>query len=54
MAFFVDKDASKIDNKKVFSTGCLQGKADEYYVVVPVAYYKSLKEELIGGGYKRD
>lgn len=53
-AFFVDKDASKIDNKQVYPTGCLQGKSDEYYVVVPVAYYQSLKEELIGGGYKKD
>lgn len=49
-AFFVDRDTSKIDNKQVYPTGCLQGKSNEYYVVVPVAYYKSLKEELIRGG----
>ena len=53
-AFYVDKDPSKIDNKQVFPTGCLQGKSDEYYVVVPVAYYKSLKDELDGGGYKKN
>lgn len=47
--FYVDKDPLKIDNKQVFPTGCLRGKSDEYYVVVPVAYYKSLKEELTGG-----
>ena len=49
-AFYVDKDPSKIDNRQVFPTGCLQGKSDEYYVVVPVAYYKSLKDELDRGG----
>lgn len=49
-AFYVDKDPSKIDNNQVFSTRCLKGKSDEYYVVVPVAYYKSLTEELNGGG----
>ena len=53
-AFYVDKDVSKIDNKQVFFTGCLKGKADKYYVIVPVAYYQSLKEELIGGGYKKN
>ena len=29
------------------------GKSDEYYVVVPVAYYQSLKEELSGGGIRK-
>lgn len=53
-AFYVDKDVSKIDNRQVFSTDCLSGKSDEYYVVVPVAYYQSLKDELAGGGYKKD
>lgn len=52
-AFFVDKDASKIDNKQVFSTSCLNGKSHEYYVVVPVAYYKSLKAELTRGGIRK-
>lgn len=50
-AFYVDRDAAKIDNEQVYPTNCLQGKAKDYYVVVPVAYYQSLKEELIRGGY---
>ena len=49
--FYVDRDTAKIDNKQVYPTNCLQGKADEYYVVVPVAYYQSLKDELTAGGY---
>lgn len=51
--FYVDKDVAKIDNKCVFSSSCLQGKSNEYYVVVPVAYYPSLKEELTSGGILR-
>lgn len=53
-AFYVDKDEAKIDNRAVFSTSCLQGKSEEYYVVVPVAYYQSLKDELDGGGYIKE
>lgn len=29
------------------------GESDEYYVVVPVAYYQSLKEELSGRGIRK-
>lgn len=50
-AFYVDRDVAKIDNEQVYPTNCLQGKAKEYYVVIPVAYYHSLKEELTEGGY---
>lgn len=49
-AFYVDKDPAKIDNRIVYSTGFLGGKSSEYYVVVPVAYYQTLKDELIKGG----
>lgn len=50
-AFYVDKDTAKIDNKQVRPTSCLQGRSDEYYVVVPLPYFQSLKEELDQGGY---
>lgn len=50
-AFYVDGDDKKIDNRQVFSTDCLKGKSDEYYVVVPLAVYDSVRELLIGGGY---
>ncbi len=48
-AFYVDSDTAKIDEKKVFSPDCLSGRADKYYVVIPIAYYSSISEKLIGG-----
>lgn len=53
IAFYVDKDNTKINNLNVFPTSCLQGGSAEYYVVVPVAFYSSLKEELTMGGYTK-
>ena len=52
IAFYVDSDSKKIDNKQVFSADCLDGKSSEYYVVIPLAFYPSIKEKMIGGGYK--
>ena len=49
IAFYVDGDARKIDNNQVFPTDCLDGKASEYYVVIPLAFYQSIKTKLIGG-----
>lgn len=51
-AFYVDNDDIKIDDMQVFSTDCLKGKSTEYYVVVPLAVYTSIRELLIKGGYK--
>lgn len=51
-AFYVDGNAEKVDNRQVFSTDCLYGKSAEYYVVVPLSVYSSVRELLIGGGYK--
>lgn len=53
-AFYVDSDTTKIDNICVFSSECLKGKAGQYYVVVPLAFYQSLKDELVRGGYRKD
>lgn len=50
--FYVDGDSSKIDNKIVFSPDCLAGKASNYYVVIPLAYYPSIKEKMSGEGYR--
>ena len=51
---YVDKDIKKIDNKIVFSPEILKNKSSEYYVVIPVAYYKSLKEQITDYGYIKD
>lgn len=49
--YYVDKDAAKIDNKQVFSTEFLYGKSNQYYVVIPLAFYQSVKDDLAAGGY---
>lgn len=49
-AFYVDSDARKVDEKQVFSPDCLLGKPDKYYVIIPVAFYQSIKEKLARGG----
>lgn len=54
IAFYVENDITKIDNICIFPSSCLAGKASEYYVVVPLAFYPELKEQLIGGGYRRN
>lgn len=55
-AFYVDSDAAKIDHKYVFETKRLfsGGGPNIYYVVIPLAFYQSLKDELTGGGYKKN
>lgn len=52
VAFYVDGDNSKVDNEQVFSETSLFGKASEYYVVIPIAFYQSVKDVLIRGGYR--
>ena len=49
-AFYVDKDNKKIDCKEVFSTSCLCKKSEEYYVVIPIAFYQGVKDEVLRGG----
>lgn len=51
IAFYVDGNINKIDGKRVFSADCLFGKSDKYYVVIPIAFYPSIREQLILGGY---
>ncbi len=53
-AFYVDGDSNKVDNQTVFSAECLSGRASEYYVVIPMAFYQSIKKKMSDGGYKRE
>lgn len=53
-SFYVDSDAKKIDGVSIRPKQCLDGKADQYYVVVPLGFYQSLKDDLINWGYRRD
>lgn len=54
VGFCVDNDKSKINGSQVYSPDYIAGKSDKYYVVVPLAFYKKIKEQLISGGYKAD
>jgi len=54
IGFYEDSDSSRIDNKQVFSPDCLAGKALDYYVVIPLAYYPSIKDKISGGGYREE
>ena len=49
--FYVDSDLDKVDGKKVFSPEYIYGKSDKYYVLIPIAFYQSVKDILTGGGY---
>ncbi len=52
VGFYVDSDIGRIDNKRVFSPDCLAGEALNYYVVIPLGYYPSIREKMSGGGYR--
>lgn len=52
-AFYVDGDKSKVDGKMVLSPEYLDGKSGQYYVVVPIAFYSAVKEQLVQGGTVR-
>ena len=54
IAFYVDNNTEKIDNCQVFPTNCLAGKSKDYYIIIPLAFYQSLKNELTIWGYKKD
>ncbi len=53
-AFHVESDAAKIDDIHVRPKQCLKGRADQYYVIVPLAFYQSLKDDLVSWGYRKD
>ena len=48
-AFYVDSDINRTDGKMVFSPEYLYGKSDKYYVIIPIAFYQSVKDKLTGG-----
>lgn len=54
VGFCVDNDKSKINGSQVFPPDYIAGKPDKYYVIVPLAFHKKIKEQLILGGYKAD
>ncbi len=54
VSFYVDSDAKRIDDVYIRPQQCLEGKAKRYYVVVPLGFYQSIKDELVSWGYRKD
>lgn len=54
VTFYIDNDSAKINGYDVYSIEQINGKSREYYIVVPLAFYPSIKECLIKGGYEPD
>lgn len=54
VGFFVDGDSSKVDEEIVFPVSKLKGKNKEYFIIIPIAFYQSLKNILIEYGYTTD
>lgn len=50
-AFYVDSDISKINGRTVLSPEYLFGKSDKYFIIIPIAFYQSVKDAITGGGY---
>ena len=53
ICFYVDSDEMMQDGKDVLDPSYLDGKSTEFYVIVPLAYYESLKKKLVVYGYKK-
>ncbi len=54
VAFYVDGDSKKIDNRTVFVPDCLDGKSSVYYVVIPLAFYESIKIKMGNAGFREE
>lgn len=48
---YIDNDSTKVDNCHVFSKEYFAGKSQEYYIAVPIGYYKSVSDSLKTMGY---
>lgn len=50
----MDSDAKRVDDMYIRPKQCLGGGADRYYVVVPLGFYQSIKDDLVSWGYRKD
>ena len=50
--YIIDKVYTNYRGRQIVLWGkyALYGKSNKYYIVVPLAYYQSIKEKLIRGG----
>ena len=51
MDCYIDNDRVKVDNIHVFPKEYFAGKSQEYYIAVPIGYYKSVSDSLREMGY---
>lgn len=54
VGFIVDSDSSKIDDEKVLLISNLRCKSKEYFIVIPIAFYQSIKNTLVEYEYTTD
>lgn len=53
-AFYIDNDTAKLDGHDVYPIEQIDKKSGEYYIVIALAFYPSIKKCLIEGGYEPD
>lgn len=54
IAFYVDSDKQKQDGYFIKSPESLAGLAEKYYVVIPIAFYQSVRDSMTRYGYEKD
>ena len=54
VGFFVDSDNGKVDGVTVLPISILNGKNEEYFIIIPIAFYQSLKNTLEEYQYTTD
>lgn len=47
---YIDSDSKKVGKGSVFPIEYIMGKAKEYYIVVPIRFYQSVRDSLRMGG----
>ncbi len=52
IAFYIDSDTAKIDERYVMPIDCISGMSSKYYIVVPLAFNISIRERLNREGYR--
>lgn len=53
-AFYIDNDTAKINGYDVYPIEQIDQRSREYYIVIALAFYPSVKKFLIEGGYEPD
>lgn len=53
-AFFVDSDPAKQNSASVQPPACLAGRQNEYFVIIPLVFYPSVKNAMASYGYQKD